>query len=77
MTDVYILITLAVMWVTFLIIFLWMRILSKTLEHIQSGIHTMKEVLWHMEQLLSVANADGRKLVSDGTKASALRETYR
>jgi len=72
-TQGYILITLVLTWITLCIVFIWLHFISKILIELQSGIHNGKEILWHMQQLLSALDVDGSTSPEDTKNQSCSR----
>lgn len=76
MIDVqgYILFTLALMALTFCIMFAWLCIINKTLDLIRTDIHKMEDILWHMQRHLSAQDVDAGKCPEDGSLRESIRK---
>ena len=64
--QVYILISLVVAFFLFVILFVWIRMMSVTLTEIQLTINKVEGILWKMNRLLSAQGVVDKRLPDDG-----------
>jgi len=72
----YLLLSLVLMLIICIIIFVWLSIIGKTLEEIQSAINHTEDILCKMNSLLSAQNVDAKRLTDDGWPLPLLQKPH-